>query len=415
MSGGFFAHMSAFLAATGQTHQQGSQTPTHSSQNTKKTTIHVPAAAARPKVVVEVVVKKTGHGSDNPVRYDTEPHIERAASQLPAELAVFIPFRKYTLILRHQILSNLGKVSQFVLQSLATDGFGIDDVLRITGLSNEHLSPILERLAGLDWYEPASRTLTPKGKIMAQAATLAGQKFSLWIDGYDPYSSSQFVLGDEALLPKEAVLAKTVLPEFESDWNILSVLQQQRLTRRLSAVKNSQGELLPLLKQLCDVAFHDVIDQQDKAWDFRLEIDRSVKSCSYLELTLPKGLPLGEIKSKSLSLYAPIVNYRLNYSLSPWLGTDISLPVPQSQAFCLLTGESLDAAGPSDATSSWPLEAMLARAELLTKIRVFSPAVDPLIGQEVSLTPATRKLALSFGTIAEELAKNVALLSETEQ
>ncbi|MBQ4771400.1 hypothetical protein F9U44_07825 [Pectobacterium versatile] len=411
MSSGFFANMSAFLAAIGQTQQQ----PTHSSQNTKKTTLHVSAASARPKVVVEVVAKKPGRGSDNPVRYDTEPHTERAASQLPAELAVFLPFRKYTLILRHQILSNLGKVSHFVLQALATDGFGIDDVLRITGLSNEHLSPILERLAGLDWYEPASRTLTPKGKIMAQAATLAGQKFSLWIDGYDPYSSSQFVLGDEALLPKEAVSAKTVLPEFESDWNILSVLQQQRLTRRLSAGKNSQGELLPLLKQLCDVAFHDVIDQQDKAWDFRLEIDRSVKSCSYLELTLPKGLPLGEIKSKSLSLYAPIVNYRLNYSLSPWLGNDISLPVPQSQAFCLLTGESLDAAGPSDATSSWPLEAMLARTELLTKIRAFSPAVDPLIGQEVSLTPATRKLALSFGMIAEELAKNVALLSETEQ
>lgn len=415
MSGSFFANISAFLATIGQTQQQVSPKPTYLSQNTKKISLHVSAASAKPKVVAEVVVKKPVHGSDNPVRYSTKPHIERAASQLPAELAVFIPFRKYTLILRHQILSNLGKVSQFVLQSLATDGFSVDDVLRITGLSKEHLSPILERLVGLDWYDPASGTLTPKGKIMAQAATLAGKKFSFWIDGYDPYSSSQFVLGNEALLPKEALSEKIMLPEFESDWNILSILQQQRLTRRLSARKNSQGELLPLLKQLCDVAFHDVIDQQDKAWDFRLEIDRSVKSCSYLELTLPKGLPLSEVKSKSLFLYAPIVSYRLNYSLSPWLGTDISLPAPLCQAFCLLTGESLDDDGLSDATSSWPLEAMLARAELLAKIRAFSPTVDPLIGLDVSLTPATRKLALSFGTIAEELAKNIAFLSETEQ
>lgn len=178
---------------------------------------------------------------------------------LPADLIVYLPLRKYTFTLKHQLLSGLGKVSQFVLKALSTEGFGLGDIERITGLTEEHLSPILSRLAGLGWYEPASRELTTQGHEMAKAAGLTGRRFSLWIDGLDNRNSPFILLSAEQIVQPEDDSSGIRLPEFERDWNILEVLQQQRLSRRLSDYKDNKGDLMPLLLLLCDEAEHDAL------------------------------------------------------------------------------------------------------------------------------------------------------------
>ena len=325
---------------------------------------------------------------------------------LPAELTLFIPFRKYTFTLNHQILSRLGNVSQFVFRALATDGCAIDDVARLTGLSSTHLAPILERLAGFGWYDLSSGALTTHGRMMAQAVALHGRRFSLWIDSHDNRSQAQILLSEDRFCEPEKVVTGTTLSEFERDWNILAVLQQQRLYRRLGGGKEHQGELLPLLKTLFDSASHGVLDHQSQAWDFRLEIDRDSSQCRYLAVTLPQGFYPGDGKGRK-KLYAPVLNYRITRTLPAWFAEDMAPPAPVSFTFCLLTGHKLNEPGHEEQASSWPAEMMLSRLALMDKMRVMIPPSDPLIGQEVSLTLATRKLALSYDVLARELVKSM--------
>lgn len=344
------------------------------------------------------------------VPMDIPPAVEYTEATLPAKLAIYVPFRKYTFTLYHQILSRLGNVSLFVFRTLATDGCDIADVPRITGLSPTHLAPILERLAGFGWYELSSGTLTAQGRMMSQAAALNGQRFSLWIDSHDNRSQAQILLSEDRFCEAETVATGTTLGEFERDWNILAVLQQQRLSRRLGGGKERQGELLPLLKILCDSPFHAALDHQYQAWDFRLEIARDTSQCRYLAVTLPQGFYPGDEKGRK-KLYAPVLNYCITHTLPAWLAEDIPLPAPVNFTFCLLTGHKLNATEHEEQVSSWPVEMMLSRPALLERIRAMVPSADPLVSQEVSLTSATRKLALSYDVLAKQLVKSMPSLS----
>jgi hypothetical protein len=189
-----------------------------------------------------------------------------------------------------------------VLKALSREGFGLEDIERITGLTEEHLSPILSRLAGLGWYEPARRELTPQGYEMAKAAGLTGCRFSLWIDGLDNRNSPLILISANLIVQPEDDRHGIRLPEFERDWNILEVLQQQRLSRRLSAYKDNEGDLMPLLLLLCDEAEHAALHQQKLAWDFELELDRELSQPGYIELMLVQGLDTGNDCGKQVNL-----------------------------------------------------------------------------------------------------------------
>ncbi|WP_312995781.1 hypothetical protein [Leclercia sp.] len=349
------------------------------------------------------------------VPVSTLADVDYTEANLPAELTIYVPFRKYTFTLHHQILSRLGNVSQFVFRALATDGCDIDDVARITGLSPAHLVPILERLAGFGWYELKSNTLTASGRMMAQAVALNGQRFSLWIDSHCNRSQAQILLSEDRLCEADMITTGTTLGEFERDWNILAVLQQQRLSRRLgSRGKEEQGELLPLLKKLSGSAFHVVLCDQYRAWDFQLEVDRESSKSRYLAITLPQGFYPGDGKGRK-KLYAPVLNYGITHTLPAWLADELPLPKPVNFTFCLLTGHKINEAEYEEQASSWPEEMMLSRPAMLEKIRTMVPPADPLISQKVSLTLATRKMALSYEVVARELIKSMPSLSGDEE
>ncbi|MBY4887856.1 hypothetical protein K5Y32_07895 [Pantoea sp. DY-15] len=326
---------------------------------------------------------------------------------LPADLIVFLPLRKYTFTLKHQLLSGLGKVSQFVLKALSKEGFGLEDIERITGLTEEHLTPILSRLAGLGWYEPARRELTPQGYEMAKAAGLTGRRFSLWIDGLDNRNSPLILISANQIVQPEDDRHGIRLPEFECDWNILEVLQQQRLSRRLSAYKDNEGDLMPLLLLLCDEAEHAALQQQKLAWDFELELDRELSQPSYIELMLAQGLDTGNDSGKQLVFYAPVLHYSATYSVPPLLMDEIAHPAPQLFSYCLLSGVSLQTETLYEQVSSWPESLNIPLATLMEKLTMDMPTDSAFLSKEVIVTKASRKIALSYSVLSQLVAKNI--------
>ena len=326
---------------------------------------------------------------------------------LPADLIVYVPLRKYTFTLKHQLLSGLGKVSQFVLKTLSREGFGLEDIERITGLAKEHLSPILSRLAGLGWYEPACRELTSQGYKMAKAAGLTGRRFSLWIDGLDNRNSPLILISTDQIVQPEDDRHGIRLPEFERDWNILEVLQQQRLSRRLSAYKDNEGDLMPLLLLLCDEGEHAVLQQQQLAWDFELELDRELSQPSYIELMLAQGLDTGNDSGKQQIFYAPVLHYSATYSVPPLLMDEIAHPAPQLFNYCLLSGVSLKTETLYEHVSSWPESLNIPLATLMEKLTMDIPTDSAFLGKEVVVTRASRKIALSYSVLSQLVAKNI--------
>lgn len=326
---------------------------------------------------------------------------------LPADLIVYLPLRKYTFTLKHQLLSGLGKVSQFVLKVLSTEGFGLGDIERITGLTEEHLSPILSRLAGLGWYEPASRGLTAQGYEMAKAAVLTGRRFSLWIDGLDNRNSPLILISADQIVQPEDDSNGIRLPEFERDWNILEVLQKQRLTRRLSAYKDNEGDLMPLLLLLCDQVEHAALLQQKLAWDFELELDRELSQPGYIELILEQGLDTGNDSGKQHIFYAPVLHYSATYSVPPLLKDEIPLPAPQLFSYCLLSGVILQTETLYEQESSWPENLNRPLATLMEKLTMDIPTDSAFLSKDVVVTRACRKIALSYSVLSQLIAKNI--------
>lgn len=326
---------------------------------------------------------------------------------LPADLIVYLPLRKYIFTLKHQLLSGLGKVSQFVLKALSTEGFGLEDIERITGLTEEHLSPILSRLAGLGWYEPTRKELTTQGYEMAKAAGLTGRRFSLWIDGLDNRNSPLILISADQIVQPEDDSHGIRLPEFERDWNILEVLQQQRLSRRLSAYKDNEGDLMPLLLLLCDEAEHDVLLEQKLAWDFELELDRELSQPGYIELMLAQGLDTGNDSGKQQILYAPVLHYSATYSVPPLLMDEIPHPAPQLFSYCLLSGVALQTETLYEQVSSWPESLNLPLATLMEKLTMDIPTDSAFLSKEVVVTRACRKIALSYSVLSQLIAKNI--------
>ncbi|MGY2796149.1 hypothetical protein ACVWV0_000325 [Ewingella americana] len=326
---------------------------------------------------------------------------------LPADLIVFLPLRKYTFTLKHQLLSGLGKVSIFLLKALSKEGLGLEDIERITGLTEEHLSPILSRLAGLGWYEPARRELTPQGYEMAKAAGLTGRRFSLWIDGLDNRNSPLILISANQIVQPEDDIHGIRLPEFERDWKILEVLQQQRLSRRLSAYKDNEGDLMPLLLLLCDEGEHAALQQQKLAWDFELELDRDLSQPSYIELMLAQGLDTGNDSGKQLVFYAPVLHYSATYSIPPLLMDEIAHPAPQLFSYCLLSGVSLQTETLYEQVSSWPESLNIPLATLMEKLTMDMPTESAFLSKEVVVTKASRKIALSYSMLSQLVAKNI--------
>ncbi|QOV66589.1 hypothetical protein [Citrobacter sp. BDA59-3] len=341
------------------------------------------------------------------VTTEAAPIVCPGNNTLPADLTVYLPLRKYTFTLKHQLLSGLGKVSQFVLKALSTEGYGLEDIERITGLTEEHLSPILTRLAGLGWYEPASRALTTQGHQMAKAAGLTGRRFSLWIDGLDNRNSPLILLSADQIVQHGDDINGIRLPEFERDWNILEVLQQQRLSRRLSDYKDDKGDLMPLLLLLCDEAEHDALLEQKLAWDFELELDRELSQPGYIELMLAQGLDTGNDSGKQLILYAPVLHYSATYRVPPILSDEIPEPAPHRFDVCLLSGAPLQTEPLYEQVSSWQESVNLPLSAVMEKLTIDMPADSAFLSKEVVVTTATRKIALSYSVLSQLIAKNI--------
>lgn len=326
---------------------------------------------------------------------------------LPANLIVYLPLRKYTFTLTHQLLSKLGKVSKFVLKVLSTEGCSLKDIERIAGLTEEHLSSILSRLTGLGWFEPASKELTAQGYEMAKAVGLTGRRFSLWIDALDNRNSPLILISADQIVQVEDDSQGIRLPEFERDWNILEVLQQQRLSRRLSAYKDKEGDLMPLLMLLYDEAEHSALQQQKFAWEFELELDRELSLPSYIEFTLPRGLDISKDSGKQLNFYAPVLHYSATNSVPPLLVDEIPHPRRQIFNYCLLSGVSLQAETLYEQASSWPECLNIPLSTMMEKMAMDIPTDNVFLCKEVVVTRASRKIAISYAVLSQLIAKNI--------
>ncbi|WP_282177304.1 hypothetical protein [Vibrio nereis] len=330
-------------------------------------------------------------------------------SIIPSTLDIYVPIRQYRITLRHRLLSELGKVSQFILESLATEGCSLEDIKSITSLSSEHLAPILERLIGLQWFDRESNQLTSLGYDMAKAAQLSGQQFSIWIDVLNSSekplvttSSDQFVLDR---LPDDAF----IINEFERDWKIQGVIQQQRLTRQLRPVnKNSEGNFLPLMYALCADEYHSILQKQKQSWTLDLEIEREQTNCHYAVVQLTDNSRMQQVDSvhsRKISLYAPVLKYQASFSVPDLVKGSVEQPKIEEQFFCMLGGIQLPNTELLNTRSSWPESVQTPLNHLLAQIDQQSRPLSALVSRQVELIQGCRKLMLDRSLLTKYLAE----------
>ena len=98
-------------------------------------------------------------------------------------LSVYLPVRCYELTLKHRLLEQLGGFSHLLMDALTLfPTEGIAWVLQVTGLSQQQLQPILNRLDGLGLIKEGQ--LSRQGDVLTRwKRLLHGQRREMWLDG----------------------------------------------------------------------------------------------------------------------------------------------------------------------------------------------------------------------------------------
>jgi hypothetical protein len=176
-------------------------------------------------------------------------------------LKAWIPLRCYRITLRHKLLSQLGKLSHFILFVLNENLVNFDQLYQVTNLTALQLVPLISRLEGLGLIE--NKSLSSKGKRLAKMLSeLHDQPKAVWLDAhYDARNGTPPIMVLETNLElnsygtNDAIIkswgASTNRGWSELDWVIDKNSQRKRLeldTNYPTRVDARNGANTPLRK-----------------------------------------------------------------------------------------------------------------------------------------------------------------------
>jgi len=228
---------------------------------------------------------------------------------------VWLPLKSYKLQIKHRILTELGELSHFVLNSMNKYELTVESIYKVTGLSENQLKPVIERLQGLKFIDQAQQ-LTEIGKKIAYVLVhLHDKEIEIYMDqNYNSHRDAWFMAMSSADCLQEIPMGsiEIKLPgRVRHDYVEDCFLQSQRFQKNIT-------EFLPLLVP----EFESFIELSGERWG--LEWDISFRSNGDSQ---PRGLmidlPLKQYdcnaqqncdKRKPLRLYTPVLKLTTNFS-----------------------------------------------------------------------------------------------------
>jgi len=229
---------------------------------------------------------------------------------------VWLPLKSYKLQIKHRILAELGELSHFVLNSMNKYELTIAGLYNVTGLNENQLKPVIERLQGLKFIDE-TQNITEVGKKMAYVlAHLHNKEIEVYMDqNYNSHRDPWFMTlsGADCLqeIPADSIEVK--LPSLARyDFVEDCFLQSQRFQKNMV-------EYLPLLMP----EFESFVEFSGERWGLEWDISfRSNRDSQSRGLMIE--LPLRQYdcnaqqiydKNNPLRLYTPVLKLTTRFSL----------------------------------------------------------------------------------------------------
>jgi hypothetical protein len=263
---------------------------------------------------------------------DITTHDENAPPFTPYahEVRVWVPLRRYQLTIRHKLLSQLGRISHFLIICLNRHQLNMAQIEMLTALSEAQLAPIIKRLQGLQILN--NLTISKTGRRYAYLVEKLHEKSAeLWMDashGNTPCLISARHSCIE-MIPENVLVvggkAQSIFKWPVRDWS-------EDCARQQTCLKNWEDHSwLPWLYP----AFTQVPDQIDCWWgEWDLEL-RVVGSQYEGKGEISYGMPITLLLSDAAACMKPALSF-------------------SSPVLCLLTQYSVPEGMPDDCLGSIP-------------------------------------------------------------
>ena len=240
---------------------------------------------------------------------------------------VWIPLRRYNFTLKHKLLNELGEISHFILKALHQTPLTLADFELITGLSNQQLSPVWERLKGLRFIDSQGQ-LTSSGESIAYILEHLHQKtVCFWLDRryHAEKKAMMMIKGDSSLVNKLPEKAIKIEPKhLEWDWNTECFTQTERLRKN---IHNVLLWLLPAFNVLPNI---ETI-KWGQEWELDLKVDNSFADGYGLPIELELISQINE--NPVISLFTKILALETRFELAHGIDFSQSLECPQAFKF----------------------------------------------------------------------------------
>lgn len=241
----------------------------------------------------------------------------------------WIPIQCYQLTLNHRLLSQLGEISHFILQSLLQTSVTLEDFESITQLSEKQLNLVMERLKGLgliDWQGK----LTPNyGEPIAYILkNLHQNSVQFWLDQRYYFEKRAILMfkSDSTLIkpiPENAI--KIEPKKLERDWSADCFYQSERLRKSIQTV-------LPWLFP----AFENIPNIEKMKWGQEWELDLRVRDTEFsknyglpIELELFSQIPENSV----VSVFTKVLDLETKFELAQGIDFSSSLICPPALKF----------------------------------------------------------------------------------
>lgn len=248
----------------------------------------------------------------------------------PVVAEVWIPLRRYNLTLKHKLLNELGEISHFILKALHQTPLTLADFALITGLSNQQLSPVLERLKGLRFIDSQGQLTKPSGESIAYILENLHQKtVYFWLDRryHTEKRDILMITGDSLLvneLPKSSIKIEPEPKRLERDWNTECFIQTERLRKNINDVLLF---LFPVFNELPNIETM----KWGQEWELDLKVDNSFSDGYGLPIELEFISQINE--NPVISLFTKILALETRFELSHGIDFSQSLECPQAFKF----------------------------------------------------------------------------------
>ena len=235
---------------------------------------------------------------------------------LSPRLSVYLPLRQYELTLKHRLLEQLGGFSRLILDALYNlPDNGIDLVEYITGLSQQELEPIHNRLQGLGLIN--QNGLSPNGLDLVHFDRFLHRKCKrIWLDGrYDYRVDGPSYFGDSTLLVSPIGASQPFvlknwgnLPWPKLDWHEDCAFQHKRLI-------DNPLDFLPVIFDDFNFCMAEAKFNIND-WDLNVRVVPEFETGFAIEASIkPDAVIIGSNKEKRthFNFYSPLIGLRTCY------------------------------------------------------------------------------------------------------